>query len=201
MKKDIKVKVIKDGDYTFLHILSNPSRLQVKFVLDRNDISQKFLFTLMEICHRYGFSCSPPSFSGPDSMDMVFFVGTVLASKWLVKLHIPRLRACVDDLVNFLKLFQKQLDFSNLDVSMFGGIDLETLDLPYLAALRDQSFDGSWIKFRSALIESGQSQEASVIDKCLLFERENAKDIGFVGHKLGSMLRSMERQVRSKSIN
>lgn len=200
MKKDIKVKVIKDGDYTFLHILSDPSRLQVKFVLDRNDISQKFLFSLMDICYQHGFSCSQPSFNSSND-DMVFFVGTVLTKKWLARFYIPRLRTCVDDLVNFIKSFQKQLDFSNLDISMFGEVNIKNLDLTYLAALRDQSFNGSWLNLKHALVESGQTQGALIIDKCLSFEKENEKDIGFVGHKLSGILQSLEKQPLLKNTN
>lgn len=189
---DLKIKVLEINDYKLLHIQSDPPRLEAKIVLGRDDISQKLLYTLMEITHQHGFSCSPPLFGQPSSSQMTFLVGTVLPNKRSAKSYAAKISDCLDDLSEFFQILQKQMDFSVLDVSMMGGIDFDEMDFSYLAALRDQNFDGSWNKFKDALIERGQRTE--VVDKCALFEKENKKDLGLVGHKLRTTLQSLEGQ-------
>lgn len=193
---ELKIKAVDAGEYRLLYVLSNPPRLEAKIVLGRDDISQKLLFTMMEISHQHGFSCSPPAFGNPSDSQMTFLIGTVLPGRWSLKKYSQRMEECLDDLSMFLKSFNSQMDFSNLDVSMFGGIDFDYLDFSQLAAMRDQNFDGSWWKFRDALVQMGQRTE--VIDKCALFEKENKKDLGLVGHKLKTTLKEIEGQFVSE---
>lgn len=192
MDNELKLKAITAGEYRLLYIMSDPPRLEAKIIFNRDDISQKLLFTLMEISHQHGFACSPPSFGHPEDHQMTFLVGTVLSSNRTLKKYTQRLKNCLDDIAEFLETFTKQLNFTVLDVSMFGGVDFDYLDFSQLAAMRDQNFGGSWLRFRDALVKMGQGTE--FIDKCAIFEKENDKDLGLVGHKLKTTLREIEGQ-------
>lgn len=196
MENELKIKAVDVGEYQLLYVLSDPPRLEAKIVLGKDDISQKLLFTMMEISHQHGFSCSPPVFGDPESSQMTFLVGTVLPGRWSLKKYSIRMRAYLDDMSVFMSSLQNQLNFNSLDVSMFGGLDFDYLDFSQLAAMRDQNFGGSWLRFRDALVKMDQRTE--VIDKCALFEKENDKDLGLVGHKLKVTLREIEGQFMVK---
>ena len=63
------------GQYKVFRINSKPPRLEAKVVLDRDNISQKLIFTLMEISYNHGFACSPPTFKDAEDPDMIFLIG------------------------------------------------------------------------------------------------------------------------------
>lgn len=188
------INVLKLGKFKVLRFNSSPPRLEAKIILDRDNISQKLIFTLMEITHQYGFACSPPSFKNFDSPEMIFLVGTISTGFLSTKKILNRLYLCLEAIDNFLKSFNKQLDFTKVDISMFGGIDLSQFRPTEIAAVRDQHYNGSWRDFKKALTQSGRNEEAEVIDKCIIFEEENKKDLGLVGHKLGRTLYMIENQ-------
>lgn len=194
MKNNLTIKTIKMGKYKLLHILSSPPRLEAKLVMSRDNISQKLLFTLMEISHQHGFSCSPPTFKGLDDSDMTFLIGTILPSNWQLKKFSKRLFDCLLDLEGFLDDFSRQLDFSQLDISMMSGIDLSLFDPSHIAAIRDQNFNGSWEAFKNTLLQNDQIDEMQIVEKCISFENTNNKDLGLVGHKLDLTLGLLENQ-------
>jgi hypothetical protein len=192
MKKDYEIESIEIGDFRVLHIFSNPPRIEAKVVFDRDDISQKFIFTLMEISHLHGFGCSPPFFSDTDST-MTFLIGTILPSKKSFNKYQNRIVDCLARIHLFSKEFQKQLDFSMLDVSMFTNVNLDDFSPQNLVAIKDQVYDGDWDKYYQDMIDENRSEDAELIQKCMVFEETNKKDIGLVGHKLSYMLHMLDQ--------
>jgi len=196
-----KIELIDSDNFKILHVCSSPPRLEAKIIFDRDHISQKLIFTLMEISHEHGFGCSPPHFKGPDDTGMTFLIGGVLPSKNSVNKYVKRIQRCLTEIRDFANDFSKQIDFSRLDISMFGGIDLDEFYPEHLAALKDQSYDGSWTNFYDALIEEERKDEAEIVQRCIQFEAVNSKDIGFVGHKLSYMLHMLDQVTLTNDSN
>ena len=194
-QQDVKIEVLEFDELKILHILSKPPRIEAKIVFERDNISQKLIFTLMDISHTHGFGCSPPMFNGPDDPSMVFLIGTVLPTKRSLNKYVVKLRNCLEEVKDFYDSFSKQLDFSKLDVTMFGEVDLHEFFPQELAAVRDQHYNGSWEDFHNAMVEQGKTEEAEVVTKCVAFEEANDKDLGLIGHKLGYMLIMLEERL------
>jgi len=189
---DVSVDVIELEDFKVLYVSSKPPRLEAKVVFDRDNISQKLVFTIMDIGHRHGFGCSPPKFGGEDDPNMVFLIGTVLPSVKSLNKYLKRIHACLSEIKEFTKEFTRQLDFSILDISMFGDIEVVDIYPEQLAALRDQLYNGSWQDFSDAMSEEGKDDMADIAFRCMKFEKKNNKDIGFVGHKLSFFLSMLD---------
>ena len=185
-----KFKVIKiEDDYKILYISSKPPVIEAKVIFDRDHISQKLIFILMEITHKHGFGCSQPTFGDEQDSNMTFFIGTVLPSSRSLKTYLERIHACLKDVDIFSKEFIKQLDFSRLDLSMFSDLNKDFEIFPeQLAALRDQLYNGSWTDFKKAMDLEGREDMAEMAIRCMNFEENNNKDIGLVGHKLSYIL-------------
>jgi hypothetical protein len=126
---------------------------------------------------------------------MVFLIGTILPTKRSLNKYVNRLRDCLEEISEFYDSFSKQLDFTHLDVTMLGGIDLHEFYPQELAEVRDQPYNGSWEDFRSAMVEQGKTEEADIVSKCVEFEETNDKDLGLVGHKLGFTLVMLEERL------
>lgn len=184
----MNIEIIDFENLQFIYVASKPPRLEAKIVFDRDNISQKLIFEIMEITHRHGFGCSPPSFNGPDGPEMIFLVGTILPSKKSVNKYSALLKDCIDEIYFFMDNFSKQLDFSRLDLSMFNGIAPENFNPERIAAIRDQHYDGNWDNFCKAMKKQDKKEEADIVERCKKFEESNKKDIGFVGHQLEYML-------------
>lgn len=187
---DKNIELINFGEFKILHIKTSPQRLEARIIFDRDHISQKLIFTLMEISHNHGFGCSPPTFDEDDSM--TFFIGTILPSKASLNKYMKKMEKCLADVKEFANEFGEQLDFSMLDISMFGEVNIEGFYPEHLAALRDQHYDGSWEDFYEAMIDEKREEDAELIQCCMEFEEINDKDIGLIGHKLGYMLHILE---------
>lgn len=184
--------VIKIEGFSVLHVLTEPERVESKVVFDRNDISQKLIFTLMNICHDYGFGCSAPKFNGPDDSIMTFYVGTFLPTKNSLNKFTKKLSECLSAINEFAKSFNQQLKFDNLDLTMFHGVDLYSFSPEQLAAIRDQHFNGSWALFKKSLVSENKDEEADIVERCKQFEKLNKKDIGLVGHKLSYIMELLQ---------
>lgn len=194
----MKNKYINSGGFKIKHILSNPEKIESKLVFDRNDISQKLIFILMEITYKYGFSCSKPYF---DNNWMYFFVGTILPTNKSLNKYIIKLTKCLEEIEKFARKFAKQLDFSRIDISMFNDINLEEFYPERLVAIKDQQFNGSWGKFYSDLIKNDRKEDAKLINKCSKFEKINKKDLGLVGHKLNYIIFLLDIDKDEKDVN
>ena len=188
----IKVKTLDIDGYKMIYIDTKPPRLEAKVEFNRDHISQKLIFTLMEISHQHGFACSPPDFDGPDNPRMSFLIGTLLPSSWSMRKYARRLYKCIIAISKFTNDFSNQLDFTKLDISMFGGIDLRVFRPDQLAAIRDQHYNGSWDKYMTSMAEQGRVEEVDIIGRCITFEEKNQKDIGYVGHRLSYILQLLE---------
>jgi hypothetical protein len=192
-KSEYKIDLLDVEDFKVLLINSKPPRIEAKVIFDRDHISQKLIFTLMEITHEHGFGCSPPHFNGPDDSSMTFLIGYILPSKRSLKKHLERIRECLDEVKTFANDFTQQLDFSQLDISMFHKIGLSGFYPEHLAAVRDQNYNGSWKEFYEAMVSEDREDEAEIVQRCMEFEEINSKDMGLVGHKLGFMLHMLEQ--------
>jgi len=192
-KKNIDVKIIELGEFQALLVKSRPARLETKVVFSRDDISQKLVFMMMDISHKYGFGCSSPKFNLPDKDSMTLLVGTILSNQRSIDQHLARLYACLQEISEFMQDFQQQLNFDCLDLSMFDGVDVEDIYPEQLAALRDQNHDGSWQSFYDFLIQEGKRIEADIVERCVRFEQINNKDVGLVGHKLDYVLQMLNK--------
>ena len=184
----VNVEVIEVDNFKVLYVSSKPPRLEAKIVFDRDNISQKLVFTMMVIAHRHGFGCSPPKFNGHNNSDMTFLIGTILPSSRSLNTYLKRIHSCLLELKDFNTEFSRQLDFSLLDMSMFSDVDLVNIYPEQLAALRDQLYNGSWSEFRDAMFAEGKEDVAEIALRCMKFEKKNKKDIGLIGHKLGFFL-------------
>ena len=124
MKQDkIDIETINVEGFVILHVLSKPPRIETKVVFDRDNISQKLLFTLMDISHDHGFGCSSPYFNGPNDPSMTFLIGTYLPTNRSLKKYVKRMYDCLLDIKDFADDFNAQLDFSQLDLTMFSDVD------------------------------------------------------------------------------
>jgi hypothetical protein len=189
MEQKNNIEILEMGEFEILHIFGTPQRIESKIIFDRENISQKLIFTLMEISHNHGFGCSPPYFR--DS-DMVFLVGTILPTKKSVNKYSKKLYNCLLEIVEFSNKFIKQLDFSQLDLSMFVNMDVEEFSPEQIAAVRDQHYDGSWEDFYEDLLGKDKELEADIVRRCVKFEKINQKDIGLVGHKLSYIVQILD---------
>lgn len=192
-KSEYKIDLLDVEDFKVLLINSKPPRIEARVIFDRDHISQKLIFTLMEITHEHGFGCSPPHFNGPDDSSITFLIGYILPSKRSLKKHLERIRGCLDEVKTFANDFTQQLDFSQLDISMFHKIELSGFYPEHLAAVRDQNYNGSWKEFYEAMVSEDREDEAEIVQRCMEFEEINSKDMGLVGHKLGFMLHMLEQ--------
>ena len=199
MNNNFDVEIIKIDDFEILHILSNPNRIEGKVILKRDDISQKLIFTLMELTHAHGFGCSPPIFQGPDRPEMIFLVGTDLPTKRSLNKYKGKMHECLLDINSFIESFRKQVNFDIVDLSMFSNIDMKKYYSEQMAATRDQYFNGSWEQYYDSLVDGNKLEEAEMVEKCVKFEEANEKDIGFVGYKLDNMLRMLSEMKSEKN--
>jgi len=187
-----KIELIDLDGFKILYICSKPQRIEAKVIFDRDHISQKLIFTLMEISHEHGFGCSPPHFGGLDDPSMTFLIGTVLPTIKSLNKYLKKIKDCLTEIKVFADKFSEQLDFTRLDISMFGKVDLAGFYPEHLSALKDQHYNGSWDNFYEAMISEERNDDAELIQCCMEFEETNNKDIGLVGHKLGYMLHLFE---------
>jgi len=192
----MKTKLLKIGNFDIVHVLTEPERIESRIVFGRNDISQKLIFSLMDMTYNYGFGCSAPFF---DNEFMFFLIGGVLPNKKSLKKHTLMLCECLENVKLFVDSFNKQLDFTNIDISMFTEIDIDDFYPEQIAAVRDQQYDGSWNKFKKDLLKNGKDLEIDVIKKCIKFEKINKKDIGLVGHKLNYIIHLMETDIGDRT--
>jgi len=184
------VELVEHKGFTLMYVSSKPARLEAKVTFDREHISQKLIFTLMEITHFHGLACSKPHFSELNG-EMSFLIGMCLPGQKLSNKYLNRMVDCLMDIRDFSQDFLRQLDFSYLDISMFSSEDLENLYPEHLTAIRDQLYGGSWETFQLAM-EKESPKSVDIIQKCIEFEEVNDKDIGFVGQKLVDLLETLE---------
>lgn len=192
-KNGCEVEVFNIGEFTVSLLHVKPLRLEAKIIFSRDHISQKLIFTLMEITHNYGLGCSQPYFQGPDDSNMVLLVGCVVDNKRSMKKHFNRLHDCLSEIKDFSYNFSQQLDFTKLDISMFNDVDFSDMYPEHFVVLKDQYYSGSWEEMEKALALEGRNGEVEIIKCCVEFEKVNSKDIGLVGHKLGYMLQMLEQ--------
>lgn len=190
------IKIIEHKGFSLMYVES-PPRLEAKVVFGREHISQKLVFTLMEITHAHGFACSRPHFLEKNE-EMSFLIGTRLPTSLVSKKYLNRLTDCLLEIKDFSKEFQDQLDFSYLDISMFSKEDLDNFYPEHMSAIRDQLYDGSWKKYKKS-IENESKIQADLIKKCIVFEKINNKDIGYVGHKLGELLYFLNDDIETEN--
>ena len=198
-KNETTLDILEVGPYKVLKFNSKPPRLEAQIVFDRDDLSQKLIFTIMDISYGHGFACSPPNYKDANDPNMSFLIGTIIPNRFLFKKHLHRLVMCLDDIDAFLKYFTNQLDFSKIDLSMFGGLDLQQFNPSEIAAVKDQHFNGSWVEFKTAMLLENKMETASVVEKCMAFEKQNNKDLGLVAHKLDQTLFMIENQHQDKT--
>lgn len=191
-KKFTNIEIIELEDFSVIHILSKPPRIETQVVFSRDSISQKLLFKMMEITHEHGFSCSPPYFESPDDSIMSFYVGTIMPTSRSINKYLDRIKNCLIDVRKFADDFNRQLDFSVVDLSMFSDFNIQEFYPEKLAAIRDQNFGGSWKALHKYLKNLGKLIEADFVKSCQEFEKANKKDIGLVGHKLRDLIYELD---------
>ncbi len=189
MVNEIKIDTIQLDKFEVMLISSSPPRIEAKLEFDKQYAFQKLFFSLMAISHNHGFGCSPPFFGGKEEQSMSFLIGTVVSSKRSIAKVLKRLHACLVEIVSFSESFVSQLDFSNVDLSMFE--DFFIADVEKIVSLKEQFYGGSWQELKDSLEEDGLTDAVVTISALEEFERVNEKDLGFVAHKLSGILQSM----------
>jgi hypothetical protein len=195
--KNPKIIVKEIGKFKCLYIKSKPKKLLAKVFFDVDYISQKLVFTLMDITYRHGLSCAAPRF---EEKEVIFSI-SVKASRWKYKSASRALLTCLEEIEKLSSKYMDQMDFTQVDISMFSGVNFETFYPEYLAAARDQYFNGSWQAYYDALIKEGRYAEADLTKKCAQFESLNKKDIALVGHKLVKLLFDLEKIHENFEVN
>jgi len=129
MKKnsDIKMEVIDIDEFRIIHVYSDPPQLVSKITFNKSTISNKLIFSLMEISFGHGFACSAPKFGVPDQLSMTFLISTIIPTKRSFRKYLEKMCDCMDDIYEFAYYFSKQLDFSCIDISMFKDIDRKSV--------------------------------------------------------------------------
>ena len=192
----IAAQTIEVGPFKAYYFDSRPPRMEAAVIFDVSQLSQKLIFHMMEISWKHGFGCAPPQFGTSDDEDeLVFSIGTSLPSSRSVRKYSARLQRCLKEIRDFAEDFARQLNFHNLDISMFEGLAYAEFDPQYLAILRDQNYNGSWAAFQKDMTRHGRMEEAEVVDRCRKFEEVNDKDMALIGSKLRyemAMLSEME---------
>jgi hypothetical protein len=197
MPEIIPAQIISIGRFRAFFFGSAPPRLEAAVAFDSQTLSQKLVFQMMDISWRHGFGCSAPQFE--EKGDLVFSIGTVLPSSRSLRRYASKLGACLEEVADFSAEFARQLDFSKLDISMFGNLDPASLDLSFIAAVRDQQYNGDWDRFLRAMLDKGRQEEADVVERCRDFEKTNGKDIGLVGNKLLDVLATVSEGTLSQN--
>lgn len=188
MKPSLPHQTIEHDKFDLIYIDSGKGRIEGTIVLDREDISQKLIFIIMTIAYDYGLGCSPPIFFGPDDNTMLFYISSCLQSKTTYKKALETLVQCMEDIQLFIEQLNNQLNFSSIDLSMFGDVDLNNFYPEEMAALRDQHYEASWDLFKERLLKDENFANADLVDKCKEFENVNKKDIGLVGFQLRKLI-------------
>ena len=193
-------QIIKIGDFNVKYYKKIPE-IRAEILFEREHLSQKLLFSLMSITYEHGLSCSPPQFQGVSEEKLFFSISLTLSSTRIYKKGLEKMHACLLDITEFSKDFLKQLNFDNLDISMFEPEDIDVLFPEQLASLRDQQYEGSWTKMYEELKHFQQEEDAKLIKKCMEFETKNNKDLGFVGYKLNYFLELIVQEKKETEIN
>jgi hypothetical protein len=198
----ISAQIIKIGAFRAFFFDSRPPRIEAAVMFDSSQLSQKLIFQLMEISWKHGFGCAPPQIGLPDDGDrLIFSIGTTLPSSRSVRKYSARLHRCLSEIQEFAEDFVRQFNFSNLDLSMFEGLSYADFDPQYLAALRDQNYNGSWAAFQQDMAKNGRFEEADVVDRCRQFEEINEKDMGLIGGRLQHELAVLAETGSGKGTN
>jgi len=197
----IAAQVIDVGPFKAYYFNSRPPRMEAAVIFDVSQLSQKLIFHMMEISWKHGFGCAPPQFGTPDDEDeLVFSIGTSLPSSRSIRKYSARLQRCLGEIRDFAEDFARQLNFHKLDLSMFAGLAYKEFDPQFLATLRDQNYNGSWIAFQKDMASHGRMEEAEVVERCRMFEETNEKDMALIGGKLRYEL-AMLAETESGEVN
>jgi hypothetical protein len=186
--KNIEEIVVEEFTFQFID-MKNP-RIEAQLLLNKEDLVPKFLYKLMELSHLHGFGCSAPFFY-ESGASVSLFIGTKIEQKYDFDFYAQKLLICIREVKKFIEYFSNQINFSNVDISMFTDIDPNYFYPDQLATIRDQNYQGSWNGFIKD-IENNTEYDTQLIKKCIDFEKINNKDLGFVGLKLSSLLLSFD---------
>jgi hypothetical protein len=194
----MKIDTLQLEKYIVYYIHSKPKRLEANLIFERDHISQKLIFSLMDITFKHGFGFSPPVFKCLEDKNMTFLIGSVVSSSHALPAQLKRLEICLNDLNVFSQDFLKQLDFSTLDISMFEGVEVG--DVEKVAAIRDQYYNGSWEHFYDVMKNGGFDEAAEITLRLKRFEEVNNKNIGLIGHKLNYVLDTLYLSKNNKKV-
>jgi len=181
-------KTLEIGNHKVEYFNSNPSRMESKVLFDVNSISQKLIFSVMNITHKYGIGCSAPKFKGIDDQEMTFLLSEVISDCDDTNVYLNRFESCLDEIDKFKSYLETQLNFDKLDLSMFNDIITYDVFLTELASVKDQHYDGCWDAFKASMIDSGKLDEAKILGVCKKFEEVNKKDLALIGYKVEDLL-------------
>jgi hypothetical protein len=198
-KEKLQVEKIYIENFPVFLTYSKPFRIDAKIIFNKDFLSQKLIFKLLEISYAYGFSCSSPYFGNNKSKYVTFFIGKILFNKKYLNQVEIILKDCLLEIKILKNNLIKQMNFFNLDISMFNDIKFDNLYFEYLTTIRDQNYNGSWKNYYNDMISMNKDDEANIIIKCIEFERVNLKDLGFVGHKLNLIFQVLENTSRNYS--
>lgn len=185
-----KIEEIVVEEFAFQLIDTKNPRIEAQVLLGKENLILKLLYKLMEISHLHGFGCSAPFFY-ENGNSVSLFIGTTIETRDNFDFYSQKLLACIREVKKFIDFFSNQINFSNIDISMFSDLDLNYFYPEQLATIRDQNYNGSWNDFIKD-IEDNSEFDTEVIKKCVEFEQVNNKDLGFVAIKLIDLLMSLE---------
>lgn len=192
-QQTISARLVEIGDFKAWYFDTKSPRLESVFSFPRDHFSQKLVYSVMNIAHKHGFACAAPVFGNESNPDQVIFcLGAELPSSKSIRKYSAKIGSCLADIARFSEDFSKQLDFSIVDLSMFGGVDFDYFDPLMLATVRDQHYDGLWEKFHKDMMEDDREEDADLITRCKVFEDKNGKDIALVSAQLDETLSMVE---------
>lgn len=193
MEKEFTMEILKLDDFEVMFFDSIPPRVEAKIEFSKTHISQKLIFTLMDIAYSFGIGCSSPDFCDEEDDETVFFLlSMIINSKKHMKNQLKNMNKCLLEVLAFAQDLNSHMDFSNVDLSMFDNVDPDTLgDIERLSTIRDQNYGGSWDVFHEVLSTEGLDDVAEMVFRLKQFEEINNKDVGFVGLKLNYFLATL----------
>jgi hypothetical protein len=174
--------------YEIRRVVGNDiDQLEAYVIFNRQVISQRLIFLIMEMTFKYGISCSNPKFSNASDTMCFKLSSPIYHSATLKRIQI-NFENCIREIKDFQKDLQRQLDFSKLDLTIFQGVDTSLFYAEHFSAVVNQYYSGDWNSYLNDMISQGRDMEAQFIEICMAVEQQCNVDIGLVGHALNEYL-------------
>ena len=152
-------------------------------ILDKEMADLNNLSKISDISMFFGFGAS--GYSPLDEGAVQIFISKSFHFNGYkgLALDLDSVEECIGDIIKEIYLKPGEADFANLDLSMFEGIDLDSIDLKELASTKRFGFK-TWQKYLEKISseqEDGFEDVLKLVKACALFEDTNEVDLCDLG--------------------